>query len=67
MTFHASVSLSLLAAGSSDESLREMLKRAGIVQLLKVGAIERTGRSETCPLALVLKLGSGTAACQKYG
>ena len=42
-----------LAADSSDDSLRESLKRAGIVQLLKIGGIERTGRSKLGPLALV--------------
>jgi hypothetical protein len=42
-----------LAADSSDDSLREALKQAGIVQLLKVGGIERTGRSKLGPLALV--------------
>jgi hypothetical protein len=42
-----------LAADTSDESLREAVKRAGIVQLLKIGGIERTGRSKLGPLALV--------------
>jgi len=42
-----------LAADTSDDSLREALKQAGIVRLLKIGGIERTGRSKLGPLALV--------------
>ena len=42
-----------LAADTSDEALRGTLKRAGVVQLLKIGGIERTGRSKLGPLALV--------------
>lgn len=42
-----------LAADSSDESLREAIKQAGVVALLKIGTIERTGTSKLGPLALV--------------
>ena len=42
-----------LAADSSDESLRAAIKQAGIVKLLKIGGIERTGSSKLGPLALV--------------
>ena len=42
-----------LAADSTDESLRETIKRSGVVQLLKIGGIEKTGHSKLGPLALV--------------
>ncbi len=41
------------AANLSDEFLRENWKLNGIVQVLKIGAIERTGSSKLGPLALV--------------
>jgi len=40
-------------ADSSDEFLRENWKLDGIVQVSKIGAIERTGSSKLGPLALV--------------
>ena len=52
-----------LAANASDESLRAAIKQAGVVQLLKVGGIERTGHSKLGPLALVpswVRAGNGT-------
>lgn len=42
-----------LAADASDESLRAAIKQAGVVKLLKIGGIERTGSSKLGPLALV--------------
>ena len=42
-----------LAADSSDDYLRETIKEAGLVKLLKIGGIERTGSSKLGPLALV--------------
>jgi hypothetical protein len=42
-----------LAADSSDQSLREAIEQAGVVKLLKIGGIERTGSSKLGPLALI--------------
>jgi len=42
-----------LAADVSDEALREIIKQAGVLQLLRIGVIERTGSSKLGPLALV--------------
>src|SRR6202000_2401033 len=42
-----------LDADTSDESLRESIKQAGVVQLLKIGGIERTGSSQAGPRRLV--------------
>jgi hypothetical protein len=42
-----------LAADASDETLREDLKRDGLAQVVRIGAIERTGSSKLGPLALV--------------
>jgi hypothetical protein len=42
-----------IAADASDEALRQELKRSGMVQLVKIGGIEKTGRSKLGPLALV--------------
>lgn len=42
-----------VAADSTDESLRAAIERAGVVQVVKIGGIERTGHSKLGPLALV--------------
>ncbi len=42
-----------VAADATDESLRLINERAGVVQVLKIGGIEKTGRSKLGPLALV--------------
>ena len=42
-----------LAANASDETLRTIIDREGVTQLLKVGGIEKTGQSKLGPVALV--------------
>jgi hypothetical protein len=57
--------LSPTLADSSDENLRETWKLDGVVQLVKVGGIEKTGSSKVGPLVLVptwVRAGDGTVS-----